>query len=207
MKLLAVSLSSCSAMRAAGQRELQDRHGRRRVLQDQRRGRAGRKRRQHRLSDGNDLRQPGLDVGRGVEEHLDHAHAVDALRLDVLDVVDGRRHRALEGRDHAPFHLFGGQAGVAPDHAHHRDVDVGEDVDRCAQDRQGADDQHQQCQNDEGIGPAQRQLDNPHSSDQTGARAGPEFFWPLPLCRAGWAAYCSARLNGDRLRTVYIGGL
>ena len=51
------------------------------------------------------------------------------LRFDVLDVVDRRGQRALGDGDDAVGHLFGGEALVLPDDAHHRDVDVGKDID------------------------------------------------------------------------------
>jgi len=104
-----------------------------------------------------------------VEEHLDHPDAVVGLRLDALDVVDRGRHGALEVRDDAAFHLLRREAGVAPDDADYRDVDVGEDVGRHPQDGERADDQYQQRQHDERVGAAQGYLDDPHGGEAGGA--------------------------------------
>ena len=72
----------------AGQRQLQDRHGRGVVVEDQRRRDAGRHLLQHRLRERGDLGGGGADVDAGLEEDLDDADAGQRLALDVLDVVD-----------------------------------------------------------------------------------------------------------------------
>ena len=155
----------------ARQRQLQDRHRRRVVGEDQRRHRTRRKAADDRLRDRDDLRERRGQVGAAVEEHLDHGHAVVRLRLDALDVVDRGRHAALEIGDDPAFHLLGGEAVVAPDDADDRDVDVGEDVGRHPHDRQRADDQDQERQHDERVRAAQGKLDNPHGDEQV-ANAG-----------------------------------
>ena len=48
------------------------------------------------LRDRGDLRDRRLDVGARLEEDLDDRDAAQRLRLDVLDVVDRGRQRALE---------------------------------------------------------------------------------------------------------------
>ena len=58
-----------------------------------------------------------------------------------------------------PGHLVRRQAGVLPDHADHGDADVREDVGRRAQRGQRPDDQQQQREHDEGVGPAERNAD------------------------------------------------
>jgi hypothetical protein len=45
------------------------------------------------------------------EEDLDDAEGGIRIRLDVFDVVDRRRQRALERRDDAPGHLIRRQPG------------------------------------------------------------------------------------------------
>ena len=139
------------AERFARQRQLQDRDSRRVIGQDQRRHRALRITADHGLRDGDDLGQRGGQVGRRVEEYFHHADAVVGLRLDAGDVVYRGRHGALVVRDDAAFHFLGRQAGVAPDGAHHRDVDVRKDVRRRPHDGERADNQDQQRQHDEGV--------------------------------------------------------
>ena len=143
----------------ARQRELDDRHGRGAVVEDQRRRRAGRHLPDHGLRDRGHLRVGGADIDVRLEEDLDDADAGVGVRHDVLDVVDRRRQRALERRDDAPGHLVRRQAGIVPDHADHGDADVRKDVGRRAQRRQRPDDQEQQRQHDERIRPAQRNTD------------------------------------------------
>src|ERR1022692_4981220 len=58
-----------------------------------------------------------------MEINSNDGHAVVGLRFDVLNIVDGGGHGALENRDHALFHLLGGNAVVGPDDANHGDID------------------------------------------------------------------------------------
>src|ERR1019366_5054789 len=57
---------------------------------------AGRQSFEHGLSDRRDLRQRTIDVDFRVEKYFDHANTGKRLRLDVVDVVDGRGHLPLE---------------------------------------------------------------------------------------------------------------
>ena len=63
------------------------------------------------LRERRDLRQRRLDVGVRLEEHLDDRQPGQRLRLDVLDVVDERRHAALAPVRDAVLHLLGRQPG------------------------------------------------------------------------------------------------
>jgi hypothetical protein len=74
-----------------------------------------------------------------VKEDLDDTEGIVGIRLEVLDVVDRRRQRALEGGDNAPGHLVGRQALVLKGHADDRDVDAGKNIDRHAQCRERTD--------------------------------------------------------------------
>ena len=74
----------------AGKRQLQDRHSRGVVVEDQRRGDARRHLLQHGLRERSDLRGRGADIGAGLEEDLDDADARQGLALDMFDIVDGR---------------------------------------------------------------------------------------------------------------------
>ena len=65
-------------------------------------------------------------------------------------------------RDDAVGHLLRGEALVLPDDGHHRNVDIGKDIDRHVEDRQRAEDHEQQRKNGEGIGPSQRESNYPH---------------------------------------------
>ena len=136
----------------ARQRQLQDRHGGGAVVEDQRRRRAGRHLLDQGLRNRGDLGVGGADVDVGLEEDLDDAEAVVGIGLDMLDVVDGGRQRALERRRDAPGHLIGRQTGILPDHADDGNADVGEDIGRRSQRGERADDQDQQRQHDERIG-------------------------------------------------------
>ena len=144
----------------ARQRELNDRHRRGVVVQDQRRRRARRHLLEQRLRDRGDLGVGGADIDIGLEEDLDDAEAVIGVRDDVLDVVDRGGQRALERRGDAAGHLVGRQAGVLPDHADHGDADIRKDIGRRAQRGERPDDQDEQRQHNEGVRPAQRNADD-----------------------------------------------
>ena len=118
--------------------------------------------RRTRLRDRRDLRDGGVDVRRRLEEDLDDGDAGERLRLDVLDVVDGGRQRALVAGDDAVGHLGRGEAAVVPDDADDRDVDVREDVGRRPlQNDRGHEEDHDR-EDDEGVGTAKREADDPH---------------------------------------------
>ena len=67
---------------------------------------------QQRLRDGSHLRVGGADVRAWLEKYLNDAKAGKGVGLDVFDVVDRRRQRALELRHHPPRHLVRRQASV-----------------------------------------------------------------------------------------------
>ena len=85
-----------------------------------------------------------------------------------------------------PGHLVRRQAGVLPDHGDHRDADVREDVGRRAQRRERADDQNQERQHDERVGPAQGNTDQSNHAPgkfqvKRGLRNPPPRRSPSPL--------------------------
>ena len=84
------------------------------LLQDERRRRPRRQLPQLRLRDGRHLRD-GVGVTLGWKK-IDDADAVRRRRLDVLDVVDGRRQRAFAHLDVGPPTICcqGDKAGVLP---------------------------------------------------------------------------------------------
>ncbi|MCY1168956.1 hypothetical protein D9M73_89690 [compost metagenome] len=114
----------------AGQGELHHRNTGCGILDHQRRRDAGRQLPHLRLHRGHNLRNRRLDIDAWLEEHLDDADAGQRGRLDVLDVTHYRGQAALGLARHALAHLLGRQAVVVPDHADHRDVDLGENVRR-----------------------------------------------------------------------------
>ena len=99
------------------------------------------------------------DVGARLEEHFDDAKAVIGIGLDMLDVVDRRRQCALRLRRDAAGHVLRREAGVLPDDRDHRNADVRKNIDRRAQRRQRADDENDQREHDERVGPPQRDAD------------------------------------------------
>ncbi len=174
MKLKPRSNSCCSESDLARQPQLQHRHARGVVADDQRRVGARWQLPQLSLDDRRDLRHGHLHFGRRLEEHFHQADPVQRLGLDVLDVVHCRRQRALDVVDDARGHLFGGQAAVVPHHRDHRDVDAGQDVHRRAKNGERSQDQQDERQHDEGVRPAERDADDPHAlslcRDPSGAR-------------------------------------
>ena len=107
----------------------------------------------------------GADVDVLLEEDLDDAVAVERLRLDVLDVGDLRGQVAFVEVDDAAGHVVGQEPVIGPDDADDRNVDVGKDVGRRAQRRQRSEDRDEEGEDDEGVGPPQRDLNDPHVSD------------------------------------------
>ena len=125
--------------RLARERELQDRHGRRVVAQDQRRRRAGRAagaaasaRSRSPAPSPVSMLAPGWKNTLTTPMPSSDCDSMCSMSLTV--VVSARS----KCRHDAPFHLLGGEPGVAPDDAHDRDVDVREDVGRRAQDGERA---------------------------------------------------------------------
>ena len=82
------------------------------------------------LRNGGDLGEGEFDFGVRLEVDAGDGDAGVGLRLDVLDIVHRGGHGPLEERDHALFHLFGGEAVVVPDDADDGDIDIREDIDR-----------------------------------------------------------------------------
>ena len=141
------------------QRDLNDRHGRGVVVEDQRRRRTGRHLLDHGLRDRRDLRIRSADIHVRLKEDLDDADAVVGIGDDMFDVIDGRGQRTLERRGDAAGHLIRRQSGVGPDHADHGNPDVGKDIGRRTERLQRTDDQQQQRQNHKRVRAAQRNAD------------------------------------------------
>ena len=143
-------------------RPLDDGDVRRAVVDDERRGGAGRQELEEGLRDGGHLCVGHLHLRARVEEDLGDRHAIERLALDVLDAVDGRRQPALEEAGETLLHLVRRQATVLPDDGDHRDVDLGQDVGRHPQDRVDPADDDEHRHDDKGVRAPQREADDPH---------------------------------------------
>ena len=142
--------------------ELQNRNARGTIVDDEWWRRACRKLPQLRLRNGRHLRDGHRNIYLRLEVQLHHRDAIERVRLDVVDIVDRRGESALRDRDDTIRHVFGGEALILPDDAHHRDIDIGKDIDRRGQNGKGTDDQEQQRKDGEGIWPSQGESNNPH---------------------------------------------
>ena len=148
--------------RLARERQLQDRHARGVIGQNERRGGAGRRALQLRLRYGDDLRHRQILVGVRLEEIFHHRRAVDGLRFGVLDVIDDGLRGALGEQDDAVGDFLRQQTRVAPNHRRNRDLDIGKDIGRHAENGVDAEKNDQRGQHDEGIGPLQGYSNDPH---------------------------------------------
>src|SRR5438876_9738931 len=102
-----------------------------------------------------DLRDTSFHFCAFMEKDFDDRDAVVTLRLDVLNVVDRGRHRALADRDEALFHFFGCDARVAPNDADHRDVDSWKNVRSHPRDRHDPEQYDQDGHDSEAVWPPQ----------------------------------------------------
>ena len=100
-----------------------------------------------------DLGNCGTDVDVRLKEDLDDRDAVERLRLDVLNVVDGGGHAAFAVAGDAVGHLFGGEAGELPHHADYGDIDIGKDIRRHREDAEGANQEQEYGKDGKGIRP------------------------------------------------------
>ena len=129
-------------------------------LENVRRRDARRQQLQDRLRRRGDLRQRGVDVDAGLEEHLHDAVARQRLRFDMLDVVDLRAERALVIVDDASRHVLRRQTVVGPHDRDDRNADVGEDVRRRLDPGRHAEDDDQHRHDDERVRAAEGDADD-----------------------------------------------
>ena len=138
----------------AAQAELQNGHVRSAILNDERGRRTRRHDPQKRLANRCDLRDARFHFSAFMKKNFDDRDAVVTLRLDVLNVVDRGRHRALADRDETLFHFFGCDARVAPNHADDWDVDSRKNVRGHPRDRHDSKQHDEDGHHREGVWPS-----------------------------------------------------
>jgi hypothetical protein len=62
-------------------------------------------------------------------------------------------------------HVIGGEAVERPDDAQHRNIDIGENIDRRTKDHHRTGEHDQQRHHDEGVRSAQCKPDDPHGAN------------------------------------------
>ena len=148
--------------RVGAQADLQHRHAGSIELHHDRRLDARRHQRADGIGRRDDLRNREIEIDVGLEVDLLHRQAGHGLRFDVLDAVDVGADRILAVGGDALLHLGRAQARIAPDHRHHRDVDLREDVGRHLDARDRAQKQDQGGDDVEGVRKAQRKTNDTH---------------------------------------------
>ena len=88
-----------------------------------------------------------------MKEHFNDRDTVVALRFNMLDVIDRRGHGTLADCDEALFHFLRRDACVAPDHAHHWNVDVRKNIRGHSGDRDHSDQHDQDRHHGEAVWP------------------------------------------------------
>ena len=152
--------------RVRGQADLQHRYARSVELHDDRRLNARRHQRANGVGRRDDLRNGEIEIHVRLEEDPLDGDAVHRLGFHVLDAVDVGADGVLAiGRD-ALLHLRRGQAGIAPDHRHHRNVDLREGVGRHGANGGNAQEQDERRQHVEGVRKSEREANDAHGSFQ-----------------------------------------
>ena len=146
----------------AAERDLHDRHARGIVGEDDGGRGADRHPLQHRLRRRRHLRHGLVDANGRLEVDTDDALAEDALRLDALDVAHELREREFAELGDLVGHVRRGKAVELPDHGDDGFVDRREDVLRRTQYRERTREDDDQTNDDERVGSAQCELDDPH---------------------------------------------
>ena len=158
----AVVVELLLVQRVGAKADLQHRHARGVELHDDGRLDAGR----HQGADGvgrrHDLGDREVEIDVGLEVDLLHREARQGLRLDVLDAVDVGRDGVLAVGGDALLHLGRAEPGVAPDHRHHRDADLGEDVGAHGPGGDAAQEDDQRRRHVERVGETQCETDKAH---------------------------------------------
>jgi hypothetical protein len=128
--LVPISLSACSESPSP---ERESCNTRRAIADDQRRSGAGRKLAELCLCNGGDLRDGGGNIGAWLKKDLDDRNTIQRLRLNVLNVIDGCGHGPLKRSCDSITHLLRRESSVVPNDGDDRDVYIGEDISRRAE--------------------------------------------------------------------------
>ena len=138
------------------QRDQTYRQARRIELQHHRRQGAGRQATKLRHGQVGNRADRGVGIRARLEVHTNQAHAGERARFDVIDPA-AEREKALEGIGDVRFDLFRRHAVVERRHHHDRNVDVGKQIDRHADERGHADHGDDQAHHDDEEGVADRE--------------------------------------------------
>ena len=125
---------------------------------------AGRHERPDRVRASHDLGDRKIEAHVRLKEDFLDCDPAQRLPLQVLDAVHVGADGILAVGGDALLHLRGAEAGVLPDHGDDRDVDLGEDVGRHADDRGDAEKKDEASQHIEGVRKPQCKPDYPHCS-------------------------------------------
>ena len=151
------------------QHEVADRHAAGVEADHERGDGAGRHERARAVHLGDHLGHRLHHVGAGMEEDLHLGEALDVAGLDVVDAADVEEVvLVVEGEQ--PFHLGRVHAAVGLDDVDDRQVEVGEDVDLHARQRQAAADQQADQRDHDGDRVAQGEDNRIHQADLDAAQ-------------------------------------
>ena len=107
------------------------------------------------LRDGGDLRDGVGDVDLRLEVDFDDGDAVQRLRFDVLDIVDGRGQRALAQVDDAVGHLFRRRGRCNCQTMATTGILIfGKDIGRHVEDGERTENHQQERKDSKGVGPS-----------------------------------------------------
>ncbi len=158
----AVIVELLLAQRVRAQADLQHGHAGGVELHHDRRLDAGRHQRADRVGGRDDLRDRKVEIDVGLEVDLLHRQAGHGLRFDVPDAVDVGGDRILAVGGDALLHLRRAQAGIAPDHGHHGNIDFRKDVGRHLEHGDAAQKQDQRRHHIERVRKSQGETDDTH---------------------------------------------
>ena len=105
------------------------------------------------------LRNGPTHVGALVQVHFLDADTLIAGGLDARSIVDQRRQLPFVQREYAILNVLRAHAGVGPNDANHRNIDLGKDVDRHPSHRAGAEQANERQHRDYGVRPPQNVSD------------------------------------------------
>src|SRR5882724_460233 len=102
------------------------------------------------------------DIRTRMEKDFDHTDAVQRLRLYVLNIVHDGRQVTLLKNDDSIRHLRRSESGEIPNDAYHGDAYIRKNICGSAKRRKRSQDQDQNSEHHERVGPPERESNNPH---------------------------------------------